>query len=242
MTNIFFDNFINTIQTNSVIAVVITLGCFLLANVICKKLKLPFLHPLIVALFFLGFCFIIFKIDYKVYDANTRVITAILSPATVALALPIYRKIEILKKNYAVILISISIGVILGLVFTFILAHIFSVSDVILYSILAKSVTTPIAVELTENIGGVRSIAILSVMISGIFGAVFGPLVCRVLNIKSPFAVGLALGTASHALGTSKAIELGETEGAMSGLAIGAAGVITVVFLPILMKVMTFFL
>lgn len=241
MKNIFFNNFINTVQNNAILAVTITLGCFVLANIVCRKMKLPILHPLIVASFFLAVCLIIFKIDYKVYDSNTKIITAILSPATVALALPIYRKLEILKKNYAVILISISIGVTLGLVFTFILSRIFNISKTIFYSIITKSVTTPIAIELAAKMGGLRSIAILGVIISGMFGALFGPFVCRIFNIESPFAVGLALGTASHALGTSKAIELGETEGAMSGLAIGVAGIITVIFLPILMKVLMLF-
>ena len=178
-------------------------------------------------------------VPYSVYnESGGKFINALIGPATVVLALPIYRNLPILKANLLVILLSIAIGSAIGIVGIYFTAKIMGVSENILLSLLPKSITTAIAVDVADSIGAVKSITVLAVIVSGVVGAIIAPIVCKIFRIKSPLAIGIAIGTASHAVGTSKAIEMGETEGAMSGLAIGIAGALTVILLPILYKLL----
>ncbi len=227
------------IQSSPITTISITLIAYIISYAIYIKTKIPVLTPLVTSVILIGICMYFLDIDYNTYYRNGgRTIGALASPATVVLALPIYRNLPILKANLAVILISVSIGAAISIIGVFIMSKMYGVSDPILRSLLTKSVTSAIAIDLTENIKGIRSIAILAVQISGVAGAIIGPTVCKLLRINSPLAKGLAMGTASHAIGTSKAIEMGETEGAMAGLAIGIAGASTVVLLPILYKML----
>lgn len=222
-------------ETSPIMSIAITFVAYIIAHTIYRFIKISFLHPLVIAVFLVGISIYFLKVPYETYNQNGgKFFTAMIAPATVTLALPIYRNMAILKANAGIILVSISLGVFLGCITTFLLCKAFAVDSKIMASLLSKSVTTAISVELSESMGGLRSIAILAVMVSGIIGALTGPFICKILKIKSPIAVGLAMGTASHAIGTSRALEMGETEGAMSGLAIGVAGALTVIFLPIL--------
>ncbi|ADG72027.1 LrgB family protein [Brachyspira murdochii] len=224
---------------NPIIPIVITLIAYIISYTIYIKTKLPILTPLVTSVILVGFSLYFMKVPYSVYnESGGKFINALVGPATVVLALPIYRNLPILKANLAVILISIAIGSSIGITGIFISAKLLGISEDLFPSLLTKSVTTAIAVDITANMGGMRSITVLSVIISGVVGATIAPFVCKIFKIKSPLATGLAIGTASHAVGTSKAIEMGETEGAMSGLAIGVAGALTVVLLPILYKLL----
>lgn len=226
-------------QDNPLISIVITLIAYIIAYYIYNKTKLPILTPLVTTVILVGFSIYFMGVPYSVYnESGGKFINALIGPATVVLALPIYRNLPILKANLLVILLSIAIGSAIGIVGIYITAKIMGVSENILLSLLPKSITTAIAVDVADSIGAVKSITVLAVIVSGVVGAIIAPIVCKIFRIKSPLAIGIAIGTASHAVGTSKAIEMGETEGAMSGLAIGIAGALTVVLLPILYKLL----
>lgn len=230
---------IELFKSNPIIPIVITLIAYIISYAIYIKTKLPILTPLVTSAVLVGFSLYFMNIPYSIYnESGGKFINALVGPATVVLALPIYRNLPILKANLPVILISIAIGSAIGIIGIFIMSKLFGISDNILLSLLPKSVTTAIAVDIAESIGGIKSIAVLSVVLSGITGAIVAPFICKIFKIKSPLAIGLGIGTSSHALGTSKAIEMGETEGAMSGLAIGLAGALTVVLLPILYRLL----
>lgn len=230
---------IELFETNPIIPIVITLIAYIISYTIYIKTKLPILTPLVTTVILVGFSLYFMQVPYNVYnESGGKFINALVGPATVVLALPIYRNLPILKANLPVILISIAIGSAIGIIGIFIMSKALGISDNIFLSLLPKSVTTAIAVDISANIGGIKSITVLSVIISGITGAIVAPFVCKIFKIKSPLAVGLGIGTSSHAVGTSKAIEMGETEGAMSGLAIGIAGALTVVLLPILYRLL----
>ena len=226
-------------QDNPLISIVITLIAYIIAYYIYNKTKLPILTPLVTTVILVGFSIYFMGVPYTVYnESGGKFINALIGPATVVLALPIYRNLPILKANLLVILLSIAIGSAIGIVGIYITAKIMGVSENILLSLLPKSITTAIAVDVADSIGAVKSITVLAVIVSGVVGAIIAPIVCKIFRIKSPLAIGIAIGTASHAVGTSKAIEMGETEGAMSGLAIGIAGALTVILLPILYKLL----
>lgn len=231
---------IELFQSNPIIPIVITLIAYVISYTIYIKTKLPILTPMVTTMILVGFSLYFMKVPYSVYnESGGKFINALVGPATVVLALPIYRNLPILKANMPVILISIAIGSIIGITGIFIISKSFGLSENILLSLLPKSVTTAIAIDISDNIGGIKSITVLSVVASGITGAIVAPAVCKIFRIKSPLAVGLGIGNSSHAIGTSKAIEMGETEGAMSGLAIGIAGALTVVLLPILYRLLS---
>lgn len=226
-------------ESNPIIPIVITLIAYIISYTIYIKTKLPILTPMVTTMILVGFSLYFMKVPYNVYnESGGKFINALVGPATVVLALPIYRNLPILKANMPVILISIAIGSAIGIIGIFIMSKLFGLSDNILLSLLPKSVTTAIAIDIADNIGGIKSVTVLSVVTSGITGAIVAPAVCKIFKIKSPLAIGLGIGNSSHALGTSKAIEMGETEGAMSGLAIGIAGALTVILLPILYRLL----
>lgn len=226
-------------ESNPIIPIVITLIAYIISYTIYIKTKLPILTPMVTTMILVGFSLYFMKVPYNVYnESGGKFINALVGPATVVLALPIYRNLPILKANMPVILISIAIGSAIGIIGIFIMSKLFGLSDNILLSLLPKSVTTAIAIDIADNIGGIKSVTVLSVVTSGITGAIVAPAVCKMFKIKSPLAVGLGIGNSSHAIGTSKAIEMGETEGAMSGLAIGIAGALTVILLPILYRLL----
>ena len=230
---------IELFESNPIIPIVITLIAYIVSYAIYIKTKLPILTPLVTTVILVGFSLYFMRVPYNVYnESGGKFINALVGPATVVLALPIYRNLPILKANLPLILISIAIGSAIGIIGIFIMSKALGISDNILLSLLPKSVTTAIAVDISANIGGIKSITVLSVIISGITGAIVAPLVCKIFKIKSPLAIGLGIGASSHAIGTSKAIEMGETEGAMSGLAIGIAGALTVILLPILYRLL----
>ena len=230
---------IGLFESNPIIPIVITLIAYIISYTIYIKTKLPSLTPLVTTVILVGFSLYFMRVPYNVYnESGGKFINALVGPATVVLALPIYRNLPILKANLPVILISIAIGSAIGIIGIFIISKALGISDNILLSLLPKSVTTAIAVDISANIGGIKSITVLSVIISGITGAIVAPFICKIFKIKSPLAIGLGIGTSSHAIGTSKAIEMGETEGAMSGLAIGIAGALTVILLPILYRLL----
>lgn len=216
--------------------VFITIGAYQLGRLIQNKWKLSILNPLLIATVLIIAVLFIFKIDYSVYETGSRYISIFLTPVTVCLALPLYRQIKVLMKNVWAVLVGILSGCVAHIIVLFGLAILFQLDKTLLYSLLPKSITTPIAIGISSEIGGIQVITIVAVVIAGITGAAIGPAILKLFGIKDPIAQGLGLGAASHAVGTSKAMELGEIQGAMSSLAIVVNGIMTVILVPVLMR------
>ena len=212
----------------------LTLITFVLFKKLSDKVKSSLLNPLVLSLIFIIVFLETFKIPYENYYNGAEIFNTMIIPATVALAIPLYKNFNLLKKYYKEILFSIGFST---LVLTSLLAISMALLDVdkeILSSVLPKSVTTAIAVGVSEQIQGIQAITIIMVIICGNIGAVFGELIFDIFHIHHPIAQGISLGTTSHAVGTSKAIELGEIQGSMSGLAIIVTGLFTVGLAPII--------
>ena len=226
------------VASNPLFGIVISVGAYAIGTLIYKKTRLALLNPLLLAIILVCGVMVPLNISYNDYNQGGSFITLLLSPATVVLAVPLYDQMNLIKKNAAVILVSISTGALTSMLCIFVLCRAFGLDKALLMSLVPKSVTTAIAIGISSELGGIRVVTVVATLLSGITGAVLGPFLCRLLRIRSRVAVGLAMGTASHAVGTSKAMELGEDEGAMSGLAIGVSGVITVAVAPALIALL----
>jgi putative effector of murein hydrolase len=166
------------------------------------------------------------------------VLTYFLTPATVCLAIPLYQKLEILKKNFVAVILGILSGVLVSALTILVFCILFKFDHIAYVSLLPKSITTAIGISVSEELGGIVAITTAAIIIAGNVGGMFAEIIFKMFGIKEPISKGLALGTASHVMGTSKAMELGELEGAMGSLAIAVAGIITVVVLPFFANLM----
>lgn len=221
------------LSNNLLFGIVLSLVAFEISLYIYKKSRISFFNPLLIAIVLVVGFLLIFNIDFELYNAGAKFINMFLGPATVILAVPLYKQIELLKKHATAILIGILLGSIVGICAVIGLSYILGLDSQLIKSLLPKSVTTPIGIELSNQLEGIVPITVLAIIISGITGAVIGPSVCKIFKITDSVAIGVAIGTAAHAVGTSKALEIGETEGAMSGLSIGIAGLMTVFIAPL---------
>lgn len=208
---------------------VLSIGAYIIGMFLKKKFKSALLNPLLVSIVIVICILSVGKIDYDTYNSGAKYITYLLTPATVALAVPLYEKLSVLKKNFKAIAAGIITGVITSFITVLLISIIFRLSHEQYITLLPKSITTAIGMGLSEEMGGISTLTTATIVLTGIFGNVIGEKIFSLLRIKSPVAKGLALGSASHAIGTSKAIELGETEGAIAGLSIAVSGLITVV-------------
>lgn len=217
--------------------IVISLIFYWVSSIISKKVKLTICNPLLLTTIFIIVVLLVFHIDYDTYNYGAQYLTYFLTPATVCLAVPLYRQFEILKKNVAAIMLSIGAGCISHAIAIGVLTIAFRLSPELKASLIPKSLTTAIAIGVGEELGGITSVTVISVIITGLLGATIADGLFRLLKIEEPVAQGLACGTASHAIGTSKAIELGEVQGAMSSLAIVVTGILTVILAPFVMEI-----
>lgn len=172
---------------------------------------------------------VVADVDYEVYNKGASYISWFLTPATVCLAIPLYEQWQLLKDNFKAVLFGIVSGVITSLATVFVLAKLMGLTHEEYVTLLPKSITTAIGMGVSDELGGYVTITVAVIIITGVLGNIFGELICRLFRITEPISKGLALGSASHAIGTAKAMELGEVEGAMSSLAIAVAGVLTVI-------------
>lgn len=227
---------------NLLFGITLSLISFEIGLYIYKKTKIAILNPLLIAIFLVIIFMLLFNIEIEAFNKGGDFINMFLGPATVVLALPLYKQISLFKKHFLAIIVGIFIGSSVSILSVIFIGKLFNLDNSIILSLIPKSVTTPIGIEISNSIGGITSVTVLSIVISGIIGAVIGPTVCRIFKIKNNISLGIALGTASHAVGTSKALEIGETEGAMSSLSIGIAGIITVFLVPIYFNLFSFLL
>jgi len=229
---------INELLAQPAFGLLITLLAYEVGVFLYTRTKFSLLHPVPVGvLLTIGFL-LIFDIDLASYEVGGDVIKIFLGPATVVLAIPLYRQLPALKQHMLPVLAGVLVGSAVGVSVVIALAYGFKLPPELLLSLLPKSVTTPIGIEIAHNLGGDRSLAAAGIIMTGILGAIIGPSVCRLLRIKNKVAVGIAIGTAAHAIGTSRALELGEEQGAFSSLAIGLAGIFTVALAPILVTLL----
>lgn len=226
------------ILTDSVyFGVAVSLLAYMAGMWVKKKMPVSFMNPLLVAMLLVIKILMVLGIDYETYDAGAKYITYFLTPATICLAVPLYKQFRILKQNKMAILLGIFVGCLCHGLTIIGLATWLKVEDEMMLSLLSKSVTTPIALGICHEVGGVSGITVLGTTIAGLMGAIVGPAVLKVAKITEPVAQGLGIGAASHAVGTSKMVEVGEVQAAMSSLAIVVTGLMTVVVVPILLQV-----
>lgn len=217
------------IFSSPMFGIVLCIFTYKAALYVNQKLKTPLANPLVIAISFIIIILKVFNISLADFQQGGDIISMFLAPATVALALSIYRQIKVLKKYFLPILAGCFVGCITSMSSVYFLCKLFKLDEKIIASMLSKSVTTPIAIEITNQLGGIAPITVAAVIVTGIMGAVLAPTLIKFFHIDNSIAAGVAIGASSHAVGTSKAIEIGEIEGAMSGVSIVVSGIITVI-------------
>lgn len=194
-----------------------------------NKWKLPILNPLLIAVAVVMVLLLIFDVDYESYNAGAKYLSYLLTPATVCLAIPLYEQLALLKKNVKAIMLGLLSGVLTSMLCVLGLSILFGLSHEEYVTLLPKSITTAIGMGVSEELGGIVTITVAVIIITGILGNIIAEGVCKLFRIEEPVAKGIGIGSASHAIGTTKAMEMGEIEGAMSSLSIAVAGLLTVV-------------
>ncbi len=213
--------------------ITLTIGVYLLAARLQKRWPIALFTPLLFSLVVIISVLLILDIPYETYELGGKSIGLFVTPATVALGIKLEKSYVYLKKYYMAILTGIISGVILHTVMIFVFGLLFKFNSEMVATLFPKSITTAIAVGISESLGGVVSLTVAIIVFTGIVGAVVGPAVFKYMKIDDPVAQGVALGSSAHAMGTSKAIELGEVQGAMSGLSIVVTGIVVVVLAPL---------
>lgn len=194
-----------------------------------KKYRLAVFNPLLISVVLVMVILLAFDVDYNVYYEGAKYLSYLLTPATVCLAVPLYEQIGLLKKHAKAIAGGILAGVLTSLITILVFALIFGFSHEQYVTLLPKSITTAIGMGVSEELGGMVTITVAVIIITGVLGNIIAEAVCKLFRIEEPVARGIAIGSASHAIGTAKAMEIGEIEGAMSSLSIAVAGLVTVV-------------
>lgn len=217
------------VQNCACFGVFLCLGAYFLAVRINRRWKSPLTNPLLLAVACVIAVLVLCRVDYTVFRDSAGPLSYLLTPATVSLAIPLYRQLEQLRRHARAIVLGVLSGVLTSGLSILAMSALFGLSHAHYVTLLPKSVTTAIGMSLSSELGGAAAITVTAIVVTGILGNCMAVFLCRLFRITEPVARGIAIGTASHALGTSKAIELGEVEGAMSGLSIAMAGLMTVV-------------
>lgn len=210
--------------------VTLSLIAYFIGTLLKRKFKLGIFNPLLISIVVSITVLLVGKVDYEIYNEGAKYLSWLLTPATVCLAIPLYEQRGLLKKNYKAVLFGIFSGVITSLSTVLILSLMMGLSHAEYVTLLPKSITTAIGMGVSEELGGYVVITVAVIIVTGVLGNMFGELICKIFGIIEPISKGLAFGSAAHAIGTAKAIEIGEVEGAMSSLAIAVSGIITVLF------------
>lgn len=217
-------------QSSAYAGVTISLISFGLGNFLKKKTGLGLFNPLLISMIVTMVFLLGCGIDYDTYNEGAKYLSWLLTPATVCLAIPLYEEWELLKSNAKAVVIGIFSGVITSLVTVFVLAKLMGLSHESYVTLLPKSITTAIGMGVSQELGGYVTITVAVIVITGVLGNILAEIIFKLFRIHEPISKGLALGTAAHAIGTAKAMEIGEIEGAMSSLSIAVAGILTVIF------------
>ena len=220
------------IQESVFFGVFISLCTYEIGLLLKKKVNFPLFNPLLISIAATIVFLVGFDIDYATYEEGAKYLSYFLTPSTVCLAIPLHQQFEKLKKNWVAILSGILAGCLTSAICVFLFAVVFSYEHKEYVSLLPKSITTAIGMGVSEELNGYVTISVAVIVVTGILGNVIAEMIYKIFHITEPIAKGVALGTSAHAMGTAKALEIGEIEGAMSGLSIVVSGVITVVLAP----------
>ena len=220
---------IESLEHSVYFGVFLSLGTYALGLVLKKKLRSPICNPLLISVLLTVLTLLALDIDYDTYYDGAKYISYLLTPATVCLAIPLYRQLTLLKSNWRAILAGITCGVLSSLGCVLILSMVLGLDHQMYVTLLPKSITTAIGMGVSEELGGFVTITVAVIIITGILGNIIAEYVCKLFHITDPIAKGIGIGSASHAIGTAKAMEMGEIEGAMSSLSIAVSGIMTVV-------------
>ncbi len=208
--------------------VTLSLVAYLIGTLLKKKFKLGNFNPLLISIVVSIVVLVVGKVDYYTYNEGAKYLSWLLTPATVCLAIPLYEQWGLLLKNFKAVMLGLVAGTITSLTTVLALALICGLSHEEYVTLLPKSITTAIGMGVSEELGGYVTITVAVIIITGVLGNIFGELICKIFKIDEPISRGLAFGASSHAIGTAKALEIGEVEGAMSSLAISVSGILTV--------------
>lgn len=215
--------------TNSIFfGIILTLGAYLVGVVLKRRFNFFLFNPLLVAIAISISVLAVSGIEYSQYNNGASHISILLTPATVCLAIPLYEQIQLLRKNATAILIGIASGVLTSGITIAAMSMLFALGHKEYVTLLPKSITTAIGIGLSQELDGYIAITVAAIIITGLFGNIAGDILCRLCGIKHPVAKGIAIGTSTHVMGTSKAMEIGKVEGAMSSLSVAVAGCMTV--------------
>ena len=216
-------------ETSMFAGVTVSLLAYIIGALLKKKFKLAIFNPLLISIVLTIIMLVIADIDYDVYAQGADYLSWFLTPATVCLAIPLYEQWELLKHNVKAVMLGITAGVLTSLTTVLVLSLIMHLSHAEYVTMLPKSITTAIGMGVSEELGGYVTITVAVIIVTGVLGNIFGELICKIFRITEPISKGIAFGSASHAIGTAKAMELGEVEGAMSSLSIAVSGILTVI-------------
>ena len=220
--------------TSMYFGMLLSVGAYLFGVWLKKKTGLSILNPLLVAIIAVILFLKVFHVSYEAYNKGGEYLSYFLTPATVCLAIPLYKQLELLLNNKLAVGASILTGVLGSAGSILVMAKAFGLNHQLYVTLLPKSITTAIGMGVSEEAGGIVTLTVVSIIVTGIIGNIIADLVFQLFKIEEPMAKGLALGTSAHAIGTARALELGEVEGAMSSLAIAVAGVLTVIVVPLI--------
>ena len=219
----------------------LVVGTYIAATILYKKTHLSVLHPLLTSIFVIIVILEFLDIEYASFQQGSHLIHFMLGPSVVALGYVLFEQMKYLKGNVVSILTSVFVGAIVGIISVIVIGKLMGADQSLIATLQPKSVTTPIAMGISEKNGGIPSLTAVIVVAVGIFGSIVGPAVMKVLGIESRIAKGLALGASSHGVGTAAAIQLGAIEGALSGLAIGLMGIMTAILVPVISYLLSLF-
>lgn len=215
-------------QKSSFFGILLSLVTYFIGMKLKKKFKWAIFNPLLVAVVLTILVLLLTGVEYETYNHSAQYLSVLLTPATVCLAIPLYAHFQVLKKHYRAILIGIASGVMVSLLSVLALSWLFGLDHRMYVTLLPKSITTAIGMGISEELGGYVAMTVAAIVLTGVLGNMIAEGVCRLFGIENPIAKGVGIGTASHAIGTSRAMMMGEVEGAMSSLSIVVAGIITV--------------
>lgn len=225
---------VNYLSELSLFPLVLTFGAFQIGLWCQKKWKSPLCNPILIAVILVIAVLLMTGVSNDVYQAGVSKISWLLTPATICLALPLYNQLKILRNKLAAILTGAAAGTFASLACIFLLCRLFRLDDTTVISLLPKSITTAMGIVLSEQLGGIQALTAAAIIVTGILGSLCGSTACRLLKLTDPIAQGTAFGTASHVVGTSRASELGQLQGAVSSLSLIFSGLLTAVLLPLL--------
>ncbi|MBU3804223.1 MAG: LrgB family protein [Candidatus Cellulosilyticum pullistercoris] len=211
------------------LGVMISILTYELGRLLKKKFKLAIFNPVLISIISVILLLLFFDVDYTSYNEGAKYLSYLLTPATVCLAIPLYEQLELLRENAKAIIIGLVSGVITSLVCVLVLSLLFHLDHQAYVTLLPKSITTAIGMGVSEEMGGMVTITVAVIIITGVLGNMIAESICKIFRIEEPIAKGIAIGSSAHAIGTAKALEMGEIEGAMSSLSIVVAGLLTVI-------------